>query len=243
MGESVKSHTTLRPVALALAVAWSCFSLGGPALHAVPASPVPTHGSVTGIARVVDGDTLEIGGTRVRLEGIDAPEAGQSCARAWLGRWDCGAAATNALAKLVAPGEVRCTGVGNDRYGRLLGICFAGGVEINARMVADGHAWAFLKYSARYAEVEATARAAKRGIFATDNEPAWVYREKRWQVAEQTAPEGCAIKGNVSKTGRIYHMPWSPWYGKVKVDTAKGERWFCSETEAAAAGFRPVLAH
>jgi hypothetical protein len=57
-------------------------------------------------------------------------------------------------------------------------------------------------------------------------------------VAEQQAPDGCAIKGNITENGHIYHMPWSPWYGRVKVDPAQGERWFCSEAEAKSAGWR-----
>ncbi len=49
----------------------------------------------------------------------------------------------------------------------------------------------------------------------------------------------CPIKGNISKTGeRIYHTPWSPWYSRTKINEATGERWFCDESEAAAAGWR-----
>ena len=63
---------------------------------------------------------------------------------------------------------------------------------------------------------------------------------KRWAAAEQQAPEGCAIKGNVTKHGSIYHMPWSPWYAQIKIEPDKGKRWFCTEAEALAAGWRPV---
>ena len=49
------------------------------------------------------------------------------------------------------------------------------------------------------------------------------------------------IKGNITRTGQVYHMPWSPWYGKTRVDARRGERWFCSEDEAIAAGWRPAL--
>jgi hypothetical protein len=51
------------------------------------------------------------------------------------------------------------------------------------------------------------------------------------------------IKGNITNGGRIYHMPWSPWYEKVRIETTKGERWFCNENEAVAAGWRPVRVH
>jgi hypothetical protein len=87
---------------------------------------------------------------------------------------------------------------------------------------------------------EAEARALKVGIWQGEAEPAWVFRARRWAGAEEAAPKGCAIKGNVSANGRIYHLPWSPWYGKVRIDEKKGERWFCSESEAMAAGWRPA---
>ena len=51
---------------------------------------------------------------------------------------------------------------------------------------------------------------------------------------------GCLIKGNVSDRGRIYHLPGSDAYDKVRIDPGKGERWFCTEDEARAAGWRPA---
>jgi hypothetical protein len=135
---------------------------------------------------------------------------------------------------------VNCERHGLDKYGRLLGTCFVDGREINATMVRQGHAWAFVKYSATYVKEEAQARAEGIGIWQGEATPPWEYREQRWTTAETKAPNGCAIKGNVSKHGKIYHMPWSPWYAQVKVDAAKGARWFCTEAEAMAAGWRPV---
>jgi endonuclease YncB( thermonuclease family) len=199
--------------------------------------------TLSGRARVVDGDTLEIDGRHVRLEGIDAPETGQTCSRRLVGSWDCGEAAAEGLTKLVAKRVVSCESRGNDKYGRMLGICFVDGRDINAELVREGLAWAFVKYSQTYVQQEADARLQRVGIWQGNAEPAWIYREKRWASAEQTAPQGCAIKGNVTEHGHIYHMPWSPWYGKVKVEEAKGERWFCTEAEATAAGWRPVSVH
>ncbi len=205
----------------------------------------PSHGAETlsGRATVIDGDTINIDGTHVRLEGIDAPEASQSCARKEIGTWSCGAAATKALAKLIGERRVDCEERGHDKYGRTLGICFVDGRDINAEMVRTGLAWAFVKYSKTYVETEGEARALKVGIWQAETEPAWIFREKRWQTAETAAPNGCAIKGNVTAHGQIYHMPWSPWYGKVRIDAAKGERWFCSEAEAKEAGWRPAQVH
>jgi endonuclease YncB( thermonuclease family) len=191
-----------------------------------------------GIARVIDGDTLEIGGVRVRLEGIDAAEAGQTCGRALFGTWACGSAATSHVEKLVEGQEIRCEHRGIDKYNRMLGQCFVGTLDINADLVRNGLAWAFLKYSRTYAEVEAEARALRVGIWQGDAMPPWEYRRRTWEQASGNAPNGCAIKGNVTRNGQIYHTPWSPWYGKVRIDERRGERWFCSEDEAIAAGWR-----
>jgi len=209
---------------------------------------IPDDGSaardaLSGPARVIDGDTIDIAGERVRLEGIDAPETAQTCPRSDTGAWACGKGATQALRKLIAGQEVGCQRRGTDKYGRVLGVCFVAGRDINAQMVRDGYAWAFVKYSRSYVHEEAEARAMRAGIWQGNAEPAWDFRAKRWAGAEQEAPQGCAIKGNVSANGHIYHMPWSPWYGRVRIDERKGERWFCNESEALAAGWRPAAAN
>jgi endonuclease YncB( thermonuclease family) len=196
--------------------------------------------ALAGLARVIDGDTLDIGGTRVRLEGIDAPEADQRCATADRGSWACGRAATRHLEDQIRGAEVRCENHGHDSYGRMLGVCYVGELELNADMVREGFAWAFVKYSVRYVDAEREARTLKAGIWQGEAEPAWDFRAHRWASAQQTAPEGCAIKGNLTRQGRVYHTPWSPWYDKTRIDLARGERWFCSESEALAAGWRPA---
>ncbi len=180
----------------------------------------------------------------MRLEGIDAPETAQTCGRQWgVGWWNCGSAATSQLHKLIAGRRVDCTDRGLDKYGRMLGVCSVAGTELNGAMVRSGFAFAFIKYSTTYADLEAQAKDAGAGVWQGTVEAPWLYREKRWQSAQQTAPDGCAIKGNVTGNGNIYHMPWSTWYGKVKVEPAKGERWFCSEAEAQKAGWRAALSH
>lgn len=192
----------------------------------------------SGPARVIDGDTIELAGERIRLEGIDAPETAQSCKAADGHAWDCGAEAIKTLKALVEGQEVTCKAKGHDKYGRTLGICQAGGKDINAEMVRSGLAWAFVRYSQTYVAEETDARAHKLGVWQSDNQPAWDFRAGRWDVADNTAPNGCAIKGNITNHGAIYHMPWSPWYAKVRIELEKGEKWFCSESEAIAAGWR-----
>jgi len=201
-----------------------------------------THNPATirGAVRVIDGDTLEVGGQRIRLEGIDAPESSQTCQTEQGDIWNCGAAATAELRLLTNGRTIVCDPLGKDKYGRILAHCFDGSVNLNAAMVRRGFAWAFVKYAQTFVADEAAARRAGAGVWQGPAVAPWDYRGGVWQTAEVAAPQGCAIKGNISNQGQIYHMPWSPWYGKVQIDEQAGERWFCSETEAIAAGWRPV---
>ena len=240
-------HVTALAVAVALAVP---AAIWGSTLARTPDSflygrIVPDASPVRGVARVIDGDTIEIGQTRIRLEGIDAPEGGQSCPRAGGGTWRCGQAASIELQRLVGTSALRCQGRETDKYGRLLAICFNGTTDINAAMVRQGLAWAFVKYSKTYVAEEADARSRRIGIWQAPTTTAWDHRAGRWsEVADAraapSAPGKCPIKGNITSGGRIYHMPWSPWYDKVRIEPEKGERWFCNESEALAAGWRPV---
>jgi endonuclease YncB( thermonuclease family) len=195
---------------------------------------------ITGLGRVVDGDTLDVGHTRVRLEGIDAPEIAQTCQTAMGETWPCGALAASMLRKLAEHQDLACDRKGTDRYHRVLATCFADGIDIDEAMVRAGFAWAYVRYSTAYVLVELEARKEKIGVWQGPAVAPWDFRHNEWQVAQAStnAPEGCAIKGNVSSRGRIYHMPWDPWYDGVRMDAGKGKRWFCSEDDAIAAGWR-----
>ena len=206
----------------------------------------PPGATTTGTARVIDGDTIVVGDVKVRLEGIDAPELGQTCGGGWLASWPCGQEAASHLSRLVRDRVVHCDSLGTDAYGRMLGSCTTEGLDLNADMVRNGLAWAFVKYSTRFSVLEADARARRVGIWSGEAKPAWVWRAERWAAAvseRSDAPAGCVIKGNVTRNGHIYHMPWSSWYQKTRVEPARGERWFCSEAEALAAGWRPASTH
>lgn len=204
----------------------------------------PAHAAtevrIEGAARVTDGDTLSLGPVIIRLHGIDAPEAGQACVGDRGRRWDCGSAATNRLAELVSGRSVSCVAIERDAYGRIVSRCVAREQDLSATLIAEGLAWAFLRYSDAYAATEAAAREQGLGIWAGENEPPWDYRANRWTRAAAEAPRpGCPIKGNISNKGeKIYHTPWSPHYGRTRIDEGKGERWFCDEAEAIAAGWR-----
>lgn len=220
------------------------FLLAAIALVAV----IPAQASsiqVSGIADIIDGDTLTIGPVIVRLNGVDAPEAGQTCQRFNGEKWDCGTAATQRLAGLVEGRHIDCFTLDQDVYGRLVSRCELDGQDIGRILVSEGAAWAFRRFTEVYADDEDRAKAAGLGIWSGDNETPSEFRASRWDRAAAEAPvEGCPIKGNIARDGdRIYHTPWSPWYGRTKIDTSNGERWFCDEAEAQAAGWRPPRWH
>lgn len=126
--------------------------------------------------RVVDGDTIEFDGDRWRLQGFDAPEAGQTCRDADGGEWACGEAATEALGELVSAGTVSCTDSGDDSYGRNLGSCSAGGVEFGAYLVREGHAVNDPRFGPDYADEEKEARDRGAGIHTGRHLAPWDWR-------------------------------------------------------------------
>ncbi|MGO4908911.1 thermonuclease family protein [Pseudorhodobacter sp. W20_MBD10_FR17] len=201
------------------------------ALLAAPAGAL----TLTGQARIVDGDTIVVAGERIRLFGIDAPELRQRCDPS--GRnWECGVWAAQVLAKLAARGVLKCEALDRDRYGCTVARCTAAGRDIGAEMVRQGAAAAYVQYSLDYVTLEATAKAELRGLWSGAVTAPADYRKI---AKRQPAPEGCAIKGNINTKGkRIYHMPGQRDYDATRISVAKGEAFFCSEADAQAAGFR-----
>ncbi len=122
----------------------------------------PALADVTGPARVIDGDTLEIQGERIRLHGIDAPESRQLC-RLDGKPWQCGKDAGDALTEKIARRPVACQDLGRDRYKRIIGRCAVAGEDIESWMVVNGWALAYRRYSLDYVDQEADAQAARRG--------------------------------------------------------------------------------
>lgn len=132
----------------------------------------------TGPARVIDGDTIDVGGMRIRLWGIDAPESKQMCERQGAA-YACGHEATAHLRALVAGAAVACEPRVKDRYGRTVAICRVGLVDVGAAMVRDGWALAFVRYSVDYVAQEQEARLAGRGMWAGIFTFPWQWRATR----------------------------------------------------------------
>jgi endonuclease YncB( thermonuclease family) len=169
---------------------WGTFAVGamaglGAALIAV-AVPGELFGSAPrdqlwtagpGEVRVLDGDTLRLGDRVLRLAALDVPDRGRASCRDDAGRSaDCAGLAAESLARLVADRTVECRVQGRDRLGRGLGTCRAGGVELNASLVAAGWALAEAGAQPALAAVEASARQAGRGLWASGVSP-----PERWR--------------------------------------------------------------
>ena len=195
---------------------------------------------ISGVAHVVDGDTIDVDNFRIRIEGIDAFETGQNCIDADEQQWACGKAAKEALRKIASGRSVECDHLGEDPYGRIIGSCRVSDGDIGRLMIATGLAFAFTKFSDTYIEDEKLAIFAKSGAWAGEFTFPWKFRANGWSVAAQNSPDpSCPIKGNISSSGqRIYHLPHSRDYQRTKINTRKGERWFCDEAEAQSAGWR-----
>ena len=133
---------------------------------------------VYGVPVVVDGDTLKIGGERVRLHGIDAPETTQTCIKNQT-IWKCGRQAGEALKSHIDGREVACEGDSRDRYGRLIAVCSLAGKDLNAWIVREGWAMAYRRYSTDYVDEEQEAAARGAGIWAGDFVSPWEWRRAR----------------------------------------------------------------
>lgn len=120
--------------------------------------------SIQGMASVIDGDTIEIHGEQVRLNGFDTPESGARCAAVNVYQ-----AAGFGLADFIGTQTVECALSGKDRYGRHIGTCSVGGAELGEHMVSTGWGRDWPRYSKRaYADEEKTAREAKAGIWGLE---------------------------------------------------------------------------
>ena len=138
---------------------WIILALAGLAI-ALSFWPADERGAaVIGIATVVDGDTLRIGGETFRLKGIDAPELAQTC-----GSWPAGEEARRALVRLIGKQGVRCERTGTDRYDRTTAHCHVGDTDLGAALVRSGLAIAYTTYSMRYLLDEVRARIDGVGI-------------------------------------------------------------------------------
>ena len=215
---------------------------------------------ITGIPRIREGDQIQIGNTRIRLGGIDAPSADQLCLNTNGERWTCGVAARDELIRYADKKTWTCHTRQIDRRGRTVARCEVDGEDIQKWMVRSGWALSYVRFSHDYDADEKAAREAKTGMWQGAFIAPWDWRvrnKKTTVLGTAKPPENansillasasgsvapspdCTIKGNVNRAGEcIYHQPSSRWYAKIEMKITKGTRWFCSVDDAEAAGCR-----
>jgi endonuclease YncB( thermonuclease family) len=204
----------------------------------------PLADALTGPLRVIDGDTFDVGTTRVRLHGVDAPETAQTCLEADGTEWHCGTWATDEARVLWDGRDADCEVLETDRYGRAVSRCMVDGEDVGAALVSRGLAMAYVAYSEDYLPQQRQAEAQGAGLWRGTFQPPWEWRQapREPEVAEvetvSAEREECLIKGNISGRGRLYHLPGGSSYDRTRIDEAAGERWFCTAAEAEAAGWR-----
>jgi endonuclease YncB( thermonuclease family) len=141
---------------------------------------LPAYADITGMPRVIDGDTIIVSGERIRLHGIDSPETRQTCMKGGKA-WNCGGAATAALLNRIGGQPVTCKGDKRDRYKRLIGICYIGMVNLNAWMVQNGWALAYRRYSRDYIGDEGGAMDERKGIWRGQFTKPWEWRRLQFK--------------------------------------------------------------
>ena len=212
----------------------------------LPVLAIALGAAAPGRPVVVDGDTFTLGPDRIRLWGVDAPEGRQVCRDARGHPYRCGDVARDQLKALIGDRPVDCRQRDRDPYGRVVAQCRAGGVDLGEAMVRAGWAVEYRSFShGVYASAETQARSAKRGLWAGTFELPSAYRADERAEARAPLPPSpagsCVIKGNINAQGRrIFHRPGQQDYAATVIDTARGERWFCSAADAQAAGWTPA---
>ena len=201
--------------------------------------------TIEGRAEAVTGDIIRVGKTEIRLDGIEAPEPLQRCAIPGNRRWRCGVAARSALSRTLRGRTVACRVSGSDETGRAFGTCTVGDQDLAQALVRSGLAFADTGLFSRYGSVEEEARTDKAGLWRGQAERPSEYRARiademtrAWEVAKRRAPRGCPIKGRIVSGRKYYVLPGTVDYRRARIRTRRGERWFCSEEEALAAGWK-----
>jgi endonuclease YncB( thermonuclease family) len=199
--------------------------------------PLVGVADVVGTVRVIDADTIDVGGTRIRLHAIDAPEMDQSCETEQGIAFACGRWVTAQVRARFDGAVARCVPRDIDRFDRIVAQCRVAEQDMGEIIVSEGWAFAYRRYGMDYDLTEKAALVTGRGLHGVRVQSPAQFRATKVSGSVPADP-ACVIKGNISKNGQIYHVPGQEYYTATRINLAKGERWFCSERDARAAGWR-----
>ena len=125
--------------------------------------------------RVIDGDTINLDGEKIRFTGIDTPELKQTCIKEGV-KDPCGVTAKKILIEKIANNKVECINEGKDQYKRILAECFVNDKSLSSYLVRSGYAFAYRKYSKKFIKDEDYARLNKIGMWSMNFEYPWDFR-------------------------------------------------------------------
>ena len=170
------------------------------------ASGSANSADMVGQASIIDGDTLEIHGSRIRLWGIDAPESSQLCRGDDSLQYRCGAKAANDLDAFIARRPVNCLPISLDRYGRTVATCSVGGADLGDWLVRNGLALDWPQYSKRkYEFAQRDAEQAGQGMWAGSYVKPWLYRVC---IRASGIPSNCSGRRRSSRRARGTRSPF-----------------------------------
>ena len=133
--------------------------------------------TISGKAKIIDGDTIHIGNYKIRLHAIDAPETKQRCTKNNK-KWSCGLESARFLKNLIGNHKIQCDTRGRDKYNRYIGVCYKNSLDLNGEMVINGWAIAYKYYSLDYIKEENIAKLKNVGIWAGEFEEPYLFRKK-----------------------------------------------------------------
>jgi endonuclease YncB( thermonuclease family) len=221
------ANSGLLGLAVAMAILFSVLPSWGQ-------DPEPSADSLS----VIDGDTLEVAGEIIQLDGIDAPELGQTCLLKSK-RWRCGLEAAYTLKRLIAVEPVTCTPIDGNEF-RARAVCVAGLVDLAEQMLRRGYAVTLESVSPSYKSAEMSAKSAGLGLWRSNFVQPWEWREGvRLPGGPADEVSICEVKGTIDSQSRhVFYLPSDKGYEKIEIDPSKGERMFCSDDEALLAGWK-----
>tara|TARA_B100000029_G_scaffold117047_2_gene110086 strand:- start:411 stop:890 length:480 start_codon:yes stop_codon:yes gene_type:complete len=127
--------------------------------------------------KIIDGDTINLNGEKIRFSGIDSPEINQKCNNN-AEVIECGIRARELLINIIGNNKIECVREGKDQYNRTLAECFVNNQSLSKYLVREGYAFAYRRYSKKFIDDENFAKNKKIGMWSMNFEYPWDYRKK-----------------------------------------------------------------